>query len=389
MSRGQGPRLAIVGVGETPVGRLECGGSLELSARAAVAAVKDSGLEPKDIDGLLCGGSLIDGMFMYNARLANYLGIQPMYASMIPLGGAAFGHAIMEAENAIKAGLCRHVLVVAGDPLLSQVGSKRAISMFGSFQDADYELPYGYIMPAAYAMVARRHMHEYGTTPEQLAQVAVSARRHASANPLAQYRDPLDIQDVLDAPRVATPLGVYYCSPISDGAGAFVVSSAERARHLTPRAVRVLGVGEGHQWEYSSPKRVLTSSGAAISAPKAFAQAGLTPDDCDAAQIYDCFTITVVVSLEDLGFCAKGEGGAFVEGGRIEVGGELPVNTHGGLLSHGHPGAPAGIFHVIEAVKQLRGEVEEERLMENCQVCLVHGNSGVLRDSVTLILGRD
>ncbi len=385
---GRKPRAAIVGVGETPVGRVEACNSVELSARAAVAAINDAGLRACDIDGLMCGGSLMDGMFMYNARMANYLGIRPTYASMIPLGGAAFGHAIIEAGLAIDAGLCRNVLVVAGEPLLSGVGGKRAITLFGSFQDADYELPYGFVMPAIYAMAACRHMRQYGTTPEQLAQVAVSARKHASANPLAQYRTPLTIDEVLEAPRVATPLGVYDCSPISDGAGAFVVTSADAARHSAAQPVFVLGAGEGHQYEYCSPKRDLTLSGAAISSPKAFQEAGLTPADVDVAQIYDCFSITLLVSLEDLGFCAKGEGGTFVEGGRIEVGGALPVNTHGGLLSHGHPGVPGGIFHVIEGVKQLRQEVEDTRRVPGCRVCLVHGNSGVLRDSVTLLLGH-
>ncbi len=167
-----------------------------------------------------------------------------------------------------------------------------------------------------------------------------------------------------------------------------MVTSADAARHSAAQPVFVLGAGEGHQYEYCSPKRDLTLSGAAISSPKAFQEAGLTPADVDVAQIYDCFSITLLVSLEDLGFCAKGEGGTFVEGGRIEVGGALPVNTHGGLLSHGHPGVPGGIFHVIEGVKQLRQEVEDTRRVPGCRVCLVHGNSGVLRDSVTLLLGH-
>jgi len=382
------PGIAIVGVGETPVGRIPGSDSFELARLAAARALRDAGLGPADIDGLFCGGSLVDDMYMYGARLAARLRVAPRYSTVLPLGGSSFCHAIIEAGLVIEAGLAETILVVAGDTLLSGLGAQTAINRFDTFQDARRERPYGFMMPAIYAMVARRHMELFGTTREQLAQVAVAARRHAALNPLAQYRRPLSMSDVVGAATVATPLGLFDCSPISDGAGAFVVTSVRRARELAKPPVYVLAAAEAHTLEYDNPDRELTDSAAGVAGRAVFAAAGLTPRDVDLAEIYDCFTITVLVTLEDLGFCAKGESGSFVERGAIELGGVLPVNTHGGLLSHGHPGTPAGIFHLIEAVKQLRREVEPERQVERAEVALVSGNSGVLRDSVVVLVGN-
>lgn len=380
---------AIVGVGETAVGHLPGRDSFDLACEVAKKAAEDAGLTLGQIDGLLCGGSLVDDMYMYAARLAARLGIAPAYSSVLPIGGSAFCHAIIEAELIIRAGLASNVLVVAADYLLSGLGPRESVDRFEAFQDASTERPYGFTMPAIYAMAARRHMHLFGTTREQLAQVAVSARRHASLNPLAHYRKPLSLSDVVSAPVVADPLGVFDCSPISDGGGAFIVAAGERADAGPSQPVYVLAAAEGHVLEYSHPLREITNSATASAGRDAFLAAGLKPDDVDFAELYDCFTITTIITIEDLGFCSKGEGGLFVESGRIELGGVLPVNTHGGLLSHGHPGASAGIFHIIEAVKQIRRTVPPERQVPTCSVGLVSGNSGMLRDMAVVLLGKE
>ena len=379
---------AIVGIAETKVGKLPGTGSLQMYGQLAAAAAADAGLEKHEIDGLITGGTFLRNVFMHNSVVSEYLRIRPRYSTTLQLGGMTYTHAVAEACNAIDAGLCSNVLVVAADPLLS-FGAEAAIDLMAEFFDPQYELPFGFVTPVMFAFAARLHMDKYGTTGEQLAQVAVACRKHASLNPLAQFRKPVTVQDVLASRMICSPLHLLDCSPISDGGGAFIVSEGDRAKTLRKRPIYVAGYGEAHELEYTDPNRDITASAAAVSGQAAFASAGLRPTDVDVAEIYDCFTITLLIHLEALGFCAAGEGGPFVEGGRIEVGGELPVNTHGGLLSHGHPGVPAGIFHVIEGVKQLRGEVEPERQVADAHVCLVHGNSALFRDAATVLLSTD
>lgn len=385
---GWSKQIAIVGIGETNVGVVPDRTSLQMYAEVTKKAIEDAGLRKEDIDGVITGGTFLKSHFMHNAVFGEYLRIKPRYSSTLQLGGMTYCHAVMEAAGAIEAGLCETVLIAAADPFLS-AGRDAAIAMMAAFFDHEYELPFGFVTPAMFALAARRHMHEFGTTREQLAQVAVSVRKHASLNPLAQFRQPITIEDVLNSKEICSPLRLLDCSPVSDGAGALIVTTGERAKDLRKPPVYLLGGGEGHELEYTDPNRDLTRSAAMTSGRIAFQMAGLTPSDMDFAEIYDCFTITLLIHLEDLGFCGKGEGGPFVEGGRIEIGGEIPVNTHGGLLSHGHPGVPAGIFHIIEAVKQLRREVEPERQVPDPEVCLVHGNSGLFRDAATIILGTD
>jgi acetyl-CoA acetyltransferase len=230
-------------------------------------------------------------------------------------------------------------------------------------------------------------MHEFGTTPEQMAEVAVTLRRHASLNPNAHKRELITVSDVLKSRMITAPLHILDCAIVSDGAAAAIVTSIERARDLKKRPVHLLGQGYGLRHSHIGEHVDLMSTGAVDSGRGAFKSAGLTPVDIDVAQIYDCFTITVIIELEDLGFCKKGEGGQFVEGGRIGIGGELPVTTHGGLLSGGHPGLGGGFFHVVEAVRQLRGEAAE-RQVRDAEVALVHGNGGVISIHCTIILGR-
>jgi acetyl-CoA acetyltransferase len=264
----------------------------------------------------------------------------------------------------------------------------RALELQSSGGHPEFERPYGATVPAYYALVARAHMHEYGTKPEDLAEVAVAARAHAARNPAAQMQTPIAVADVLASRLVADPLHLLDCSLVSDGGAAIVVTSAARARDFPHRPVWLLGVGEGHSHEHISQARSLTTSAAVESGRRAYAMAGLGSRDVDFAQLYDCFTPVVLIELEDLGFCAKGEGGAFVAGGRIGPGGTLPVNTHGGLLSHCHPGNPGSMFALTEAVRQLRGEAGLRQLAR-AEVALVHGQGGILSSHCTVLLGRE
>jgi len=243
------------------------------------------------------------------------------------------------------------------------------------------------LVPSLYALIAQRHMYEYGTKPEQLAEVAVTIRTHAGLNPNAHKKDPITVGDVLSSRMITSPLHVLDCAIVSDGAAAAVVTRADRARDLRKSPVYLLGSGYGLRHGYVGDAECLTTSGAVDSGRTAFSKSGLGPKDIDVAEIYDCFTITVIVELEDLGFCPKGEGGRFVENGNIGLGGQLPVTTHGGLLSGGHPGLGGGFFHVLEAVRQLRGEAGG-RQVPKVEVALAHGNGGVVSVHCTLILGN-
>jgi acetyl-CoA acetyltransferase len=249
-----------------------------------------------------------------------------------------------------------------------------------------FEAPYGPLVASNYALIAQRHMHEYGTTAEQMAEVAVTLRGHALRNPNAHMTRPITVRDVLDSPMITSPLKRFDCALVSDGAAAAIVTGAARARDLRQRPVRLLGQGYGLSHSYVGEARRLPYSGAVMSGQKAFAMAGVRHADIDVAELYDCFTITVIVELEDLGFCKKGEGGAFVQGGRIALGGELPVTTHGGLLSCAHPGLGGGFFHVLEGVRQLRGQAGG-RQVDGAELALVHGNGGTIAIHCTLILG--
>jgi acetyl-CoA acetyltransferase len=251
-----------------------------------------------------------------------------------------------------------------------------------------FEQPYGPTVPAYYALIAQAHMASYGTTAEQLAGVAVGARAWASLNPAAQMRDPITVEDVVTSRLIADPLHLLDCSLVSDGGSAVILTSAERARDFPNNPVYLLGAGEGHSHEHISQAHDLTTSAARESGATAYAMAGLGPSDIDLAQLYDCFTPTVLVELEDLGFCAKGEGGAFIDSGAIMPGGSLPVNTHGGLLSHSHPGNPGSMFALTESVWQLRGDAGE-RQVAGAETALVHAQGGIMSSHTTLILGQE
>lgn len=377
-------KIAIAGVAESALGVLPDRTVLSLQMEAAREAMADAGLEPLEIDGLFVSG------YPYTERqavlVAEYLGLRPRYLDDTNLGGAGFVAAVERAGAAIQAGLCNTVLITYGSTQRSSGTRKLA----GRPPDWGYqfEMPYGPMMPlTGYALAAQRHMHLYGTTLEQLAEVAVATRKWAQRNPKALRRDPLTIEDVMASPVISSPLRVADCCLVTDGGGAVIVTSAERARSLRKPPVYVLGSGTAMTHEHISQMPEITETAARESGRLAFARAGLTPKDVDVTEIYDSFTITVLLSLEDLGFCAKGEGGRFVSGQRTAPGGEFPLNTSGGGLSYTHPGM-FGIFLIIEAVRQLRGECGD-RQVPGAATALCHGTGGQLNTAATLLLGRD
>jgi acetyl-CoA acetyltransferase len=380
--------IAIAGVGETRLGSVPEYGCLQLYALAAKEAIEDAGLSIGDIDGVLTIDSMAEPYRIHCTVFAEYMGIRSNYSMTCANGGATSCEMVAHAAAAIQAGYCNNVLIVTADKLMTGLSRDQAVAaMAETAGHPQFERPYGPTIPAMYALAASRHMHQFGTTAEQLADVAVTMRAHAALHPNAQARTPITRDDVLASRMVASPLRLLDCSLVSDGGGAIVVSRASAVAQRQRPTVCLLGAGEGHLNEHIHQAADLTATGAAVSGRRAFAMAGIQPGEIDVAMLYDCFTITVLIELEDLGFCEKGEGGSFAENGGIALGGRLPVNTHGGLLSHGHPGRPGGIFHIVEAVRQLRGGCGE-RQVPDAQLALVHGNGGILSTHATLILGR-
>ena len=307
--------------------------------------------------------------------MAEHLNLQPRYLDSTSIGGSSFVAHVTHAAAAIAAGLCEVALITYGSTASSERFAVGTGGGFAGDTPDHFEGPFGPTVLGSYALVAQRHMHEFGTTSEQLAEIAVTIRRHASLNPVAKFRDPITVEDVLASRIVSSPLHLLDCCIISDGGGAVVVTSANRARDLKKPPVYVLGGSEAC-CHTSMGKRDLTDMAAKQSGPRAMAMAGVTHNDIDMCMIYDSFTITVLETLENLGFCKKGEGGAFVQNGRIGLGAQLPVNTDGGGLSSNHPGM-RGIFLVIEATKQLRGECDA-RQVKDCEIALCHGTGGML-----------
>ena len=326
---------------------------------------------------------------MYHAEaIAEYLQIFPRYCISANAGGGTTFSSIQHAATAIASGVCETVLVCLADRLRSGLSREQSKKLQSSTGHPEFETPYGATVPAYYALIARAHMDAYGTTPGQLAAVAVSGRRHAARNPAAQMRDLITVEDVLNSRMIADPLHMLDCSLVSDGGAAIIMTSAERAPDFPHDPVYIMGAGEGHSHEHISQARSFTTSAAVESGRRAYKMAGLGPEDIDVAQIYDCFTPVVLIELEDLGFCEKGEAGAFVESGATALEGSLPMNTHGGLLSHCHPGNPGAMFSLTEAVAQLRRQAGP-RQVSDAEVALVHGQGGIMSSHATLILGRE
>jgi len=370
---------AIVGVAESDLGQVAEGMSVfDLMAQGAKRALDDCGLRLKDVDGLFAATTQSRLSVL---ALAEYLGIDPAFLGSTIVGGSSFEYHVAHAMGAIALGLCNVALIAYGSTQRS-VGRRQA-----SLREVNpYETPFRPFLPSsAYALAASRHMHEFGTAREQLAAVAVAAREWALLNPAAWEKKPLTLEDVLSSRMVSHPLTVRDCCLVTDGGGAIVVTSVERARSLKKPPAYVLGFGQSVTHGSISSMPDLTVTGALAAGKAAYTMAELAPSDIDAVELYDAFTINTILFLEDLGFCRKGEGGAFVSGGRIGPGGSLPVNTNGGGLSYCHPGM-YGLFLLIEAVRQLRGECGA-RQVKDCEVALAHGNGGVLSSQATVILG--
>ena len=379
-------KSAIVGVGTFGFGEAHGYTDMELLAKSAHAAVADAGLTMQDIDGL-CTASTTSTMWAL--PVTEYLGINPRFVTGTMIGGSSFIAHLLPAIHALNSGQCNAVLVCYGSVQRTAQFGRAEVAKARKWLDPQpFETPYEPMQPlSAYALAAARHMHQYGTTRRHLAEVAVAARGWAQLNPQAFMRDPLTIDDVLQARMVSDPFSVRDCCLVTDGGGAYVLVRSDRAKDLRQKPVYVLGNATAQWHRQISAMPDLTVSAAAQSGREAYAMAGLQAQDIDVVELYDAFTINTLLFLEDLGFCKKGEAGAFVEGGAIGPGGRLPVNTNGGGLSCVHPGM-YGIFALIEAVQQLRGEAGA-RQVKGAKTAIAHGNGGTLSSQSTAILGVD
>ncbi len=370
---------AIVGAAESDLGAVAAlMNPMDLMAQGIHRALEDAGLELKDVDGLFCATTQARTSAM---SLVEYLGLPNAYTDSTIVGGSSFEVHVAHAQAALAAGLCT-VAVIAYGSTQRTVGRRAASAR----EYNAYETPYRPFLPAtAYAMAASRHMHEFGTTREQMAEVAVAARKWAQLNPVAWEKKPLSIQDVLGARPISYPFTVRDICLVTDGGGAIIMTTAERARSMKNPPVYVLGCGQSITHASITSMPDLTHTGAIESGRQAYAMAGMKASDIKVLALYDAFTINTILFIEDLGFCPKGEGGRFVEGGAIAPGGSLAVNTNGGGLSYCHPGM-YGLFILIEAIRQLRGECGA-RQVADAHTAIVHGNGGVLSAQATVILG--
>lgn len=378
---------AIVGVADevSPDGIIDVP-LRELEARVIRAALADAGLSLREVDGLC---SCTGGTLMHSVELAEYLGITPRFTDATQTGGASYGLYVEHAAAAIAAGLAETVVIVyAATPRAARKRGEKGLGVFATPERLEWETPFGVMLPiSAYALAANRHMAEFGTTAEQLAQIAVDTRTWATRNPRAHLRDPITVDDVLGSGYLAEPMHKLECCLVTDGAAAIVVTSAEKAATLSKSAAYLLGAASAASHAMISQMPDLTVTPGAVSGPAAFGTAGLTPEDVDVVELYDSFTITVLLALEDLGFCKKGEGGPYAGSGALAPGGALPGQTTGGGLAYTHPGA-FGSFLLVEATRQLRGECEE-RQVAGANVALAHGTGGVFSATSTVILGTD
>ena len=383
-------KACIAGAFEHPTRKAPDRTVAQLHAECARGALEDAGLTLQDVDGYFCAG---DAPGLGVLSMADYLGLHPRHVDSTETGGSSYLIHVAHAAQAIAMGKCNVALVtLAGRPRSEASSGTQPRNWGPNVPDAPFEAPFGPVTVNLYAMVAMRHMHDWGTTAEQLAWIKVAASHHAQHNPNAMLRDVVTVEDVLASPMISDPLRRLDCCVVSDGGGALVVTRPEIARALKRPIVHVLGAGEAVKGQESG-QIDLSYSGAAWSGPRAFAEAGVTPADIQYASIYDSFTITVLMQLEDLGFCRKGEGGKFVADGNLISGvGKLPFNTDGGGLCNNHPANRGGMTKVIEAVRQLRGEAHPAVQVKNCTLALAQGTGGLLgsrHGSATLILERE
>jgi acetyl-CoA acetyltransferase len=382
-------KIVIAGIGETEQGKIPDKSSFHFLSLASKLAIEDAGIKKSDVDGLVTAFSLVEHTFMHCTTFADYFGMRPRFFSSVAVGGATAVWMAAEAAMAIASGQAEVVLCVRGDNTLSGISSSGMVALIREMCHAEFEFPYGLTTPGGYALAARRYLHDFGATREHLAAVAVTMRKHAALKENAMNKEPLTIEEVMSSRVIADPLTKYDCSIISDGGAAFIVTTEAKAKELgikNPLAY-LWGMGQGYSHQYLTSLRDLDQIYNAInnSGQKAFQTAGIGPKDVDVAFLYDCFTITVLLELEGLGFVPKGEGGPFALEGRMEIGKDLPVNTHGGLLSQAHLGA---MHHVVEATLQLRGAAGP-RQVKDAKVALVHGNGGIVSAHSTIVLGKE
>jgi acetyl-CoA C-acetyltransferase len=379
-----------MGAFEHPTRRAPDKSAPQLHAECAQGALADAGLSKDEVDGYFCAGDAPGGPL----SMSDYMGLRNLrYVESTDIGGSSYILHVGHAAQAIAACKCSVALVtLAGKPLTDE-GSGRSSGSFGARAEDAFESPYGGSTHNQYAMCAMRHMYEYGTTSEQLAWIKVAASHHAQYNPNAVLKSVVTVEDVVNSPMIATPLHRLDCCIVSDGGGAVIVTNPDVASRLSRPKVKVLAAAEAVKGQYGGYDLDLTVSAGARSGPMAFSEAGVKPADIKYASIYDSFTITVLMQIEDLGFCEKGQGGRFVAGGNLISGvGKLPFNTDGGGLCNNHPSNRGGMTKVIEAVRQLRGEAHPKVQVKNCDLALAHGTGGSLgtrHGAATLIMERE
>ncbi len=380
----------IAGAFEHPTRKAVDKSLAQLHAECAKGALEDAGLTKNDVDGYFCAG---DAPGLGPLALADYMGLKLRHMDTTETGGSSYLVHVAHAAEAIALGKCSVALItLAGRPKAEGMATGTAPRDYGASPDVAFEFPFSPVITNMYGMCAMRHMHEYGTTSEQLAWIKVAASHHAQHNKNAVLQDVVTVEDVVNSPMISDPLHRLDCCVISDGGGALIVVSPEIAKTLNRPLVKIKGAGEAPKHQMGG-RIDLTYTGAAFTGPTAFAEAGVTPSDIKYASIYDSFTITVLMQLEDLGFCEKGQGGKFVSDGNLISGsGKLPFNTDGGGLCNNHPANRGGMTKVIEAVRQLRGEAHPKVQVPNCDLALAHGTGGSLgtrHGSATLILERE
>jgi acetyl-CoA acetyltransferase len=377
-------KIAFAGVGEAKPSKTAVRSALDLAVEAALAAVADAGLNTRDIDGVLTASPAGDPHFMFSTLVVEALGIPARINTTLQSAGASPCIALLYAARAIMSGACHTVLVCESDSRGARFKGDKIQAMRAArpWTD-DYEDPVGLTVPGKYALIAQRHMHRFGTRPEELAAVAVAARRHAQRQPNAPRRDPLSVEAVLESPLVAAPLRALDCCPVLDWGGAVIVTTAERARDMRKSPVLLLGAGEGHGPYHPHEMPELPGPATRTSGETAFAMAGVRPRDIDVAEVFDAFTIAALVAMEELGFCEPGQGGTLFASGATALDGTIPVNTTGGMLTWGN----AHIMVVPEAVRQVRGEAGINQV-PNVELALAHGIGGPMAASCALVLGK-
>jgi len=371
----------IAGVGMTSYGKLPGRNTLDLMSDAASAALHDAELERKDVDGLICGYSTTFPHLMLSTSFVEHYGLRPSYAHSVQVGGATGFAMVMLAHYLVEAGAARNVLVVAGENRLTGQSRDDAVRTLAQVGHPVYEVPLGATIPSYYALVASRYMHEHGVSEEELAELAVLMRRHASAHPGAQFREPISVQDVMASKSIAAPLKLLDCCPVSDGGAAFVVTRDP----TNAFRVRIIGVGQAHTHQHISAAESLTQFGAKASVDRAQEMAGVELADARYVAIYDSFTITLTILLEEIGLAPRGQAGVRAREGYFNRDGALPLNTHGGLLSYGHCGCGGAMAHLVETHQQMTRRAGT-RQVKDASLALLHGDGGVLSSHVSLVL---